>query len=103
MTEQRRKHNPAFKAKVALAAIKGEQTIPELAQQYGVHPAQIHALLSAVGFPTWKRTLLDGAATVFDGEPAKKGKAQSALADTLYRQIGQLTVERDFLRGRSGQ
>lgn len=94
MTEQRRKHNPAFKAKVALAAIKGDQTIPELAQQYEVHPAQIHA---------WKRTLLDGAATVFEGKPAKKGKAQSALADTLYRQIGQLTVERDFLRGRSGQ
>jgi transposase-like protein len=94
MTEQRRKHNPAFKAKVALASIKGDQTIPELAQQYGVHPAQIHA---------WKRALLDGAATVFNGESAKKDKAQSALADTLYRQIGQLTVERDFLRDRLGQ
>lgn len=93
MQEHRRKHSPAFKAKVALAAVKGDQTIEELASQYGVHPAQIH---------TWKRALLDGAAAVFDGQP-KKDKAHSALVDQLYRQIGQLTVERDFLRDRSGR
>ena len=94
MADQRRKHTAAFKAKVALAAVKGDQTVAELAQQYGVHPGQIQ---------TWKKALLDGAATVFEGEPAKKEKAQSALADKLYRQIGQLTVERDFLRDRLGQ
>lgn len=94
MQEHRRKHSPAFKAKVALAAVKGDQTIEELASQFGMHPAQIH---------TWKRALLEGAAAVFDGQPAKKDKAHGALVDQLYRQIGQLTVERDFLRDRSGQ
>ena len=94
MQEHRRKHSAAFKAKVALAAVKGDQTIEEIARQYGVHPAQIH---------TWKRALLDGAAAVFDGQPAKKDKVHGALVDQLYRQIGQLTVERDFLRNGSGQ
>ena len=94
MQEHRRKHSAAFKAKVALAAIKGDQTIEEIASQYGVHPAQIH---------TWRRALLEGAAAVFDGQPTKKDKAHSALVDQLYRQIGQLTVERDFLRNGSGQ
>ncbi len=94
MTEQRRKLNPAFKAKVAVAAVKGDQTVEEFARQFGVHAAQIH---------TWKRALLDGAATVFDGQPAKKDKAHGALVEQLYRQIGQFTLERDFLRDRSGQ
>jgi transposase len=55
----RRTHNPAFKAKVALAAIKGEKTLAELAQQFGVHPNQITA---------WKAQVLDGAAGLFGGE-----------------------------------
>jgi transposase-like protein len=94
MAEQRRKHSAAFKAKVALAAIKGDETVAELAGRFGVHPAQIH---------TWKRALLDGAAGVFADGPGKQEKTTDALVDRLYKQIGQLKVERDFLSERLGR
>jgi len=93
-TKNRRKHTPGFKAKVALAAIKGDATVPELATRYGVHPNQIHA---------WKKALLDGAEVAFvagnEGGAAKQVEREKA---ELYQQIGQLTVELDFLRRRSG-
>ena len=93
-TNSRRKHTPAFKAKVALAAIKGDATVPELASRYGVHPNQIHA---------WKKALLDGAEAAFvagsESPASKQGDREKA---ELYQQIGQLTVELDFLRRRSG-
>lgn len=84
----RKNHKPAFKARVALEAIKGEQTISELASRYGVHPTQIHQ---------WKRSLLDGAPEVF-----MRGKASPPTVDPdkirdLHAKIGELTVERDFL------
>ena len=84
----RRTHNPAFKAKVALAAIKGEKTLAELAQQYDVHPNQITA---------WKAQVLDGAAGLFGG-----GSAEAApVVDlkVLHAKIGELTLENDFLAG----
>jgi len=84
----RRNHSPAFKAKVALAAIKGEKTLSELAEQFDVHPNQI---------TTWRTQLLEGAAEVF----GDKGKAEAALVDVkaLHAKIGELTLTNDFLAG----
>jgi transposase len=84
----RRTHNPAFKAKVALAAIKGEKTLAELAQQYDVHPNQITA---------WKAQVLDGAAELFGGGTAEA--APVVDLKVLHAKIGELTLENDFLAG----
>lgn len=81
----RRNHAPAFKAKVALEALKGEQTVVELSQRYQVHPNQITA---------WKRQLLDHAADVF----GKDQKADPGInVKDLHAKIGQLSMENDFL------
>jgi transposase len=84
----RRTHNPAFKAKVALAAIKGEKTLAELAQQYDVHPNQITA---------WKAQVLEGAAVLFGGGAAEAAPAVDLTV--LHAKIGELTLEKDFLAG----
>jgi transposase len=84
----RRNHSPTFKAKVALAAIKGEKTLAELAQLHEVHTTQI---------ATWKAQLLEGAAGVFSsGSPAQSPGAGADLK-TLHAKIGELTLENDFL------
>lgn len=85
----RRTHSPAFKAKVALAAVKGEKTLSELAQQYDVHPNQI---------TTWKNQLLDGAAGLFGGEKTEPAGAPVDLK-ALHAKIGELALENDFLSG----
>ena len=88
----RRNHTPAFKAKVALAAVKGEKTIVELAQQFDVHPNQI---------TQWKTQLLENAAGVF----ASAAEKQSAMPDLkeLHAKIGQQALEIDFLSGALGR
>jgi transposase len=87
MGKKRNKYSAEFKAKVALAALKNEETISELASRFGVHPTMIN---------NWKRTLLEGAADIFDKDQ-KSRKQTEAQIDELYRQIGRLQVERDFL------
>lgn len=90
----RRNHAPAFKAKVALEALKGDQTAVELAQRYQVHPNQI---------TEWKKQLLENAAEIFNRE--RKAEQLPSVKD-LHAKIGQLSMENDFLShalGRIGE
>ena len=84
MSKQRRKHNPAFKAKVALEAVNGEVTVAQLPARYRVHPSQIQA---------WKKALTDGAGGVFGNGPDQKASSDAALIARLYQEIGQLKVD----------
>jgi len=85
----RRNHSPEFKARVALAAVKGEKTLAELASQFDVHPNQI---------TQWKGQLLEQAAAVFDGGGQSKSEEPIDLK-ALHAKIGELTLENDFLEG----
>ena len=89
MATQRKRHSAEFKAKVAVQAIQGEQTGNELASQHGVHPTQV---------AQWKRTLLEAAPGVFNGQKADSAREQEELMARLYQQIGQLQVELDWLK-----
>ena len=86
----RRNHTPAFKAKVALAAMKGDKTLAELAEQFDVHPNQIGQ---------WRSQLLDGAAGVFGPDKGETRTAPSVDLKALHAKIGELTLENDFLEG----
>jgi len=87
MIKKRKQYSPQFKAKVALAALKNEESTAELAAKYEVHPTMI---------TNWKRELTQGAAELF-GKGQKTKKQHDSTVDELYRQIGQLKVENDFL------
>ena len=87
----RRNHTPAFKAKVALAAVKGEMTLAQLAEHFDVHPNQI---------TQWKSQLQEGAADVFESRRRRNGAVQPAVdVKSLHAKIGELTLENDFLEG----
>lgn len=94
MKQNRKKHSPTFKAKVALEALKEEETTAEIASRFDVHPAQVR---------TWKRALLEGASGIFSNGQDQQKKTEEALVAQLYQQIGQLKVERDFLHDRLGR
>lgn len=87
MSKKRKRYSAEFKAKVALAALKNEETSAELAQRFGVHPTMI---------TTWKRALLEGASEIFDKNQRSKKQTEETI-DELHRQIGRLKVENDFL------
>ena len=83
----RRNHSPSFKAKVAMAAVRGDKTLAELSQQYDVHPNQIQ---------DWKKRLVSGAEQLFEnGSHAAEGSEKKVKE--LHEKIGELTMDRDFL------
>ena len=84
---KRRNHSPAFKAKVALAAVRGERTLAELAEQFDVHPNQVQ---------DWKKKLLASAEEIF-GQSAAEAEHSEQETQKLHAKIGQLTMENDFL------
>lgn len=89
----RRVHPPAFKAKVAVDALKEQKTIAELASQYAIHPTQI---------TKWKKQALEILTQGFSGKREQKQKNDIDLIQELYRQIGRLKVEVDFLKKKMG-
>jgi len=86
----RRNHSPAFKAKVALSAVRGEQTLSELAQQHDVHANLIKQ---------WRDQLLEGAMDVFDTGKSARTEEPAIDVTPLHAKIGELTLENDFLEG----
>src|SRR5271157_35475 len=90
----RRNQTPAFKAKVALAALKGDRTLADLAQQFDVHPNQI---------TQWKALLQEGAAGVFGSEARANAAVPIVDLKSLHAKIGELALENDFLSGALGK
>ena len=90
MTGKRKQHTAAFKAQVALAAVKGDRTVNELASHFGVHPTLIHG---------WKKQLLRGAEDVFVTGPKAASAAEDHQAE-LYEQIGRLKMELEWLENK---
>jgi len=93
MTKQRKNHSAEFKAKVAIAAIKGDKTINEIASTYGVHPNQVM---------TWKKQALGVIPDAFSSRLARQADEDELLKARLYQEIGQLKVELDWLKKKVG-
>jgi transposase len=94
MAGKRRRYGAEFKGKVALEALKGELTIAQLVAKHGVHQTLINS---------WKRQAIDGMAGVFSGKAEVEVADREAQVDRLHAKIGELVVERDFLRKASGR
>jgi transposase-like protein len=94
MTKQKRRRFTAeFKARVAIMAIQGHKTINEIAAEFGVHPNMV---------TNWKKQMLENAVTAFSDKAARTEKDFEAERDRLYRQIGQLQVENDWIKKKMG-
>jgi transposase len=96
MANTRKKHSASFKAKVGLAAVREEGTIAELSSKYGVHANQVSQ---------WRKAVLDGAVALFEKEKkaVRDEASDKAKLAALHEKVGQLVMERDFFRERSGQ
>ena len=94
MTRKRRVFGPAFKAKVALAAVRGDKTTAQLAVEFSVHTSQVTA---------WKKQLLEQAAELFEDGRRKDQPQSTAKEDELYEQIGRLKMEVEWLKKKSAQ
>jgi transposase-like protein len=92
MAVTRKKHTPQSKVKVAVEAIKGQMTTAEITAKYGVHTSQINA---------WKKKAMEIIPDAFSNANKRAQSDQQALIDELYKQIGQLTVERDWMKKKS--
>lgn len=92
-SRQRRSFSAEMKARIALEAIKGQKTIQEIASHYGVHPSQV---------TNWKRQAIHGVPTLFTDRRSQPDTSEEALKAELYQQIGQLQVELDWLKKKSG-
>jgi transposase len=90
---KRRNHSPSFKAKVALAAIKGDKTLPELAQIFEIHQNLIGK---------WKKEVLDNLQGIFTGEIKSQENADKTDKDDLYKKIGKLEMQVDYLKNLPG-
>ena len=94
MAGKRKAHSAAFKAQVALAALKGDKTVNELASQHSVHPTLIHA---------WKKQLLGGVEDVFSSGAKTVASDHEALQAQLYEKIGRLEMDLDWVKKKSAQ
>lgn len=96
MSQMKKQYSPQFKAKVALEAVEGVKSIAELSGEYKIHPSVLNK---------WKRKLVEESVKIFEGDKSRQEKSteKDAEINELYRQIGKLKVEKDFLADRSAR
>jgi transposase-like protein len=92
MSKTRRKHRPEFKVQVVLDILKGVETLSEISSKYGVHPTQL---------TKWRRTFLEKAPEIFSSKSGHGNRDRDEVETELYKKIGQLQVELDFLKKKS--